>query len=162
MADKKPKKSKIDSNLVRQLADLLGETGLNEIEYGTDEWHLRVAKTGAGPVVASEIASSPIPPGAPSSAIAEPITAIDDVESHANHPGVIVSPMVGTAYISPDPESPPFVKVGDNIFEGDTLVLIEAMKVYNPIKATRSGKVTRVFINNGTPIEFGEPLMIIE
>ena len=70
--------------------------------------------------------------------------------------------MVGTAYISPDPESPPFVKVGDTISEGDTLLLIEAMKVYNPIKASRSGIVTRVFINNGTPIEFGEPLMIIE
>ncbi len=162
MADKKPKKSKIDANIVRQLADLLDETGLNEIEYGTDEWHLRVAKTGAGPIMAAEIAPSAVHPVAPSSAVSEPIIAIDDSESHANHPGVIVSPMVGTAYISPDPESPPFVKVGDKIFEGDTLVLIEAMKVYNPIKATRSGKVTRIFINNGTPIEFGEPLMIIE
>ena len=75
---------------------------------------------------------------------------------------VIKSPMVGTAYLSPDPESPPFVKVGDTVSEGNTLVLIEAMKVYNPIKAARSGIVKRVFINNGTPIEFGEPLMIIE
>jgi acetyl-CoA carboxylase biotin carboxyl carrier protein len=70
--------------------------------------------------------------------------------------------MVGTAYISPDPESPPFFKVGDTVLEGDTLVLIEAMKVFNPIKAARGGIVTRVFINNGTPIEFGEPLLIIE
>ena len=153
MVDKKSKKSKIDANIVRQLADLLDETGLNEIEYGTDEWHLRVAKTGT---------NSTTVPVVTTSIVAEPISVVDDSESHANHPGVIISPMVGTAYISPDPESPPFVKVGDTILEGDTLVLIEAMKVYNPIKAARSGTVTRVFINNGTPIEFGEPLMIIE
>ena len=153
MADKLPNKSKIDADMVRQLADLLDETGLNEIEYGTDEWHIRVAKTGTSPKTVSDVTPS---------VVAEPISGFDDSESHANHPGVVISPMVGTAYISPDPESPPFVKVGDNILEGDTLVLIEAMKVFNPIKSARSGTVTRVFINNGTPIEFGEPLMIIE
>lgn len=153
MVDKQPKKPKIDANIVRQLADLLEETGLNEIEYGTDEWHLRVAKTGAGPRTVAV--------ATPSEA-SEPVSSVNESESHANHPGVIISPMVGTAYISPDPESPPFVKVGDTILEGDTLLLIEAMKVYNPIKAARSGIVTRVFIDNGTPIEFGEPLMIIE
>jgi acetyl-CoA carboxylase biotin carboxyl carrier protein len=153
MVDKKSEKSKIDANIVRQLADLLDETGLNEIEYGTDEWHLRVAKNGMSPITV---------PIAPPSVVAEPSSVVGDSESHASHPGVIISPMVGTAYISPDPESPPFVKVGDTVIEGDTLILIEAMKVYNPIKAARSGTVTRVFINNGTPIEFGEPLMIIE
>lgn len=153
MVDKQTKKSKIDSDIVRQLADLLEETGLNEIEYGTEEWHLRVAKTGLSPKTVTV---------ATPSVASEPVSSVDDSESPANHPGVIVSPMVGTAYISPDPESPPFVKVGDTISEGDTLLLIEAMKVYNPIKASRSGIVTRVFINNGTPIEFGEPLMIIE
>jgi acetyl-CoA carboxylase biotin carboxyl carrier protein len=153
MVDKKSEKSKIDANIVRQLADLLDETGLNEIEYGTDEWHLRVAKNGMSPITVPIVSNS---------AVAEPNSVANDSESHASHPGVIVSPMVGTAYISPDPESPPFVKVGDTVLEGDTLVLIEAMKVYNPIKAARSGTVTRVFINNGTPIEFGEPLMIIE
>ena len=158
MADKKSKKSKIDDNMVRQLADLLDETGLNEIEYGTDEWHLRVAKTGT----TSNLVTESTPSVASQIAITEAVTATNDSENHANHPGVIVSPMVGTAYVSPDPESPPFVKVGDNISEGDTLVLIEAMKVYNPIKATQSGSVTRIFVNNGTPIEFGEPLMIIE
>ena len=153
MADKQPKKSKIDADMVRQLADLLDETGLSEIEYGTDEWHLRVAKGGITTVAA---------PAVTQAAEAEPTSSDDDSDSHANHPGVIVSPMVGTAYISPDPESPPFVKVGDAVSEGDTLVLIEAMKVFNPIKAARGGIVTRVFINNGTPIEFGEPLLIIE
>lgn len=156
MVDKQTKKSKIDASIVRQLADLLDETGLNEIEYGTDEWHLRVAKTG--------ITSNMVPVTAPlvDAAAIERNSVADDNESHASHPGVVISPMVGTAYISPDPESPPFVKVGDSISEGDTLVLIEAMKVFNPIKATQSGIVTRVFIKNGTPIEFGEPLMIIE
>lgn len=162
MVDKKTKKSKIDTKMVRQLADLLDETGLNEIEYGNDEWHLRVAKTGASPIVVSGSTPSALPTITPQLDPNEPVTEINDSESHANHPGVIVSPMVGTVYVSPDPESPPFVKVGDNISEGDTLVLIEAMKVYNPIKATKSGLVTRIFINNGTPIEFGEPLMVIE
>ena len=162
MVDKKTKKSKIDTKMVRQLADLLDETGLNEIEYGNDEWHLRVAKTGANPIEVSGSTPSALPTITPQLDPNEPVTEINDSESHANHPGVIVSPMVGTVYVSPDPESPPFVKVGDNISEGDTLVLIEAMKVYNPIKATKSGLVTRIFINNGTPIEFGEPLMIIE
>ena len=162
MANKKPKKSKIDANIVRQLADLLDETGLNEIEYGTDEWHLRDAKAGTSIPISSQSAHSDMPQILPQTTVAEPVTVATDNDSHADHPGVIVSPMVGTAYVSPDPESPPFVKVGDNISEGDTLILIEAMKVYNPIKATRSGSVTRIFIKNGTPIEFGEPLMIIE
>ena len=153
MVDKQPNKSKIDADMVRQLADLLDETGLNEIEYGTNEWHLRVAKGGITNVAAPTVTQA---------AVAEPASSEDESDSHANHPGVIISPMVGTAYISPDPESPPFVKVGDTVSEGDTLVLIEAMKVFNPIKAARSGRVTRVFINNGTPIEFGEPLLIIE
>ena len=153
MVDKKPKKSKIDANIVRQLADLLDENGLNEIEYGTDEWHIRVTKNGMSPQTVPVVTHS---------VVAEPISVVDESESHANHPGVVISPMVGTAYISPDPESPPFVKVGDTVLEGDTLVLVEAMKVFNPIKAARNGTVTRVFINNGTPIEFGEPLMIIE
>lgn len=153
MVDKQSKKSEINADIVRQLADLLEETGLSEIEYGTDEWHLRVAKTGLSP--------KSVPVAVPS-VVSEPASSDDESESHANHPGVIVSPMVGTAYLSPDPESPPFVKVGDTVSEGNTLVLIEAMKVYNPIKAARSGIVKRVFINNGTPIEFGEPLMIIE
>ena len=153
MADKQPKKSKIDADMVRQLADLLDETGLNEIEYGTDEWHLRVAKGGIATLAAPTVTQA---------AVAETASSDHESDSQINNPGVIISPMVGTAYISPDPESPPFVKVGDTVSEGDTLVLIEAMKVFNPIKAARGGQVTRVFINNGTPIEFGEPLLIIE
>lgn len=154
MADKKTEKSKIDADLVRQLAGLLEETGLSEIEYGTDEWHLRVAKGGVVSAMAPVAVETPKIDAVASHG--------NDENAHADHPGVVVSPMVGTAYISADPETPPFVKIGDQVSEGDTLLLIEAMKVFNPIKASRAGKVTRIFIGSGTPVEFGEPLMIIE
>jgi len=154
MADKATKKSKIDSEMVRQLAELLHETGLTEIEYGSGDWHLRVAKGGVQQTVAAAPVASQEAP------LSE--TLVDDHDAHASHPGVVVSPMVGTVYTSPDPESPAFVKVGDQVSEGDTLVLIEAMKVFNPVKATKAGKVSRMFIGNGTPVEFGEPLLIIE
>ncbi len=153
MADKQPKNSKIDADMVRQLADLLDETGLSEIEYGTNDWHLRVAKGG---VAMTSVAPAPL--AAAPKAEAPP----EENESHADHPGVVISPMVGTAYTTADPDSPPFVKVGDTVSEGDTLVLIEAMKVFNPIKAAKGGKVARIFVDNGTPVEFGEPLLIIE
>jgi acetyl-CoA carboxylase biotin carboxyl carrier protein len=156
MADNKPKKSKIDADLVRQLAGLLDETGLSEIEYGTDEWHLRVAKGGVAVATTAPVSIAEAPKAESTG------TPADEAGAHADHPGVVVSPMVGTAYTTADPETPPFVKIGDQISEGDTLLLIEAMKVFNPIKAARAGKVTRIFIDNGTPIEFGEPLMIIE
>jgi len=154
MADKKPEKSKIDADLVRQLAALLEETGLSEIEYGTDEWHLRVAKGG--------VALAPAAVAVETHKVDASVSHANDEPAHADHPGVIVSPMVGTAYTAADPETPSFVKIGDQVAVGDTLLLIEAMKVFNPIKAARAGKVTRVFIDNGTPVEFGEPLMIIE
>lgn len=136
-------------NLVRKLAELLNDTGLTEIEYGKDDWHIRIAKQGV-----------------PVSTVAAPVAAAPATEAagdnHANHPGAVTSPMVGIVYNSPDPESPPFVKVGDQVNEGDTLLLIEAMKVFNPIKSPKSGKVSRILINSGTPVEFGEPLIIIE
>ena len=152
MADKKPNKSKIDADLVRQLAGLLDETGLSEIEYGTEDWHLRVAKGGVASVSAAPLAAP----------VAVEAAHANDEPAHADHPGVVVSPMVGTAYTSADPETPAFVKIGDQVGVGDTLLLIEAMKVFNPIKAAKAGKVTRIFIDSGTPVEFGEPLMIIE
>ncbi len=145
----KSPKTDIDAGLVRKLADLLDETGLTEIEYGGKDWHLRVAKTTAAkPATAGD---------------AQPVSEWQSVaEAAIDHPGVVVSPMVGVVYITPDPDSPPFVKVGDEVGEGDTLLLIEAMKVFNPIKAPKAGKVTRILVGNGTPVEFGEPLMIIE
>ena len=156
MADKKKtSKTEIDSELVRQLAGLLEETGLSEIEYGAGDWHLRVAKGGV-----SMPAAVAAPTAAPVAASAPELSGDDD--HHSDHPGVVVSPMVGTVYTTSEPDEPSFVKIGDQVSEGDTLVLIEAMKVFNPVKAVRSGKVSRIFISNGSPVEFGEPLMIIE
>ncbi len=153
MADKKKtSKTEIDSDLVRQLAGLLEETGLSEIEYGSGDWHLRVSKGGV-PMAAAFAAPAAIA-AAPDQSSGE--------EHHGEHPGVVISPMVGTVYTTAEPDQPPFVKVGDVVSEGDTLVLIEAMKVFNPVKAARAGKVSRIFVNNATPVEFGEPLMIIE
>ena len=145
-------KPQIDSALVHQLAQLLDETGLTEIEYGTQEWHLRVAKGGVAPAAFAAVAgpSAPAPVVAPAE------------NDPAKHPGAILSPMVGVAYIRPEPDTPPFIQVGDEVREGQTLVLIEAMKVFNPIKCTRAGKITRILVANGAPVEYGEPLLIVE
>ena len=119
--------------------------------------HLRVAKGTSNPTIQSVLSSA-----SKEITTEEVDNKILEESKYANHPGVVISPIVGTAYISPDPDSAPFVKVGDAVSVGDTLILVEAMKVFNPIKAPHAGTVTRVFINNGTPIEFGEPLLIIE
>ena len=152
---KSRKKADVDEDLVRKLANLLQETGLTEIEYGTEDWHLRVVR-----------GTSPSTPGtganpAPATA-AETAGAAETAERVADHPGVVTAPMVGVVYMAPEPDEPPFVNVGDTVAEGQTLLLIEAMKVFNPITAPRAGKVARILIGSGTPVEFGEPLLIIE
>ena len=150
----KTQKTVIDEHLIRQLAALLDETGLNEIEYGKDDLTVRVAKNvGIAP-------NSLIVAADPSPIVSSPAPAESDAS--ADHPGAITSPMVGVVHTSADPHSPPFVKVGDEVSEGQTLVLIEAMKVFNPIVASIAGKVTRILVTNGSPVEFGEPLIIIE
>jgi acetyl-CoA carboxylase biotin carboxyl carrier protein len=141
----------INAERVRQLSRLLDETGLDEIEYSGPDWRVRVVRRGARPPAAAAEA-----PEAPSQPAAE------TAETFAAHPGVVKSPMVGVVYTSPDPSTPPFVRVGDQIAEGQTLLLIEAMKVFNPIKAPRSGRLARVFVTTGTPVEYGEPLVLIE
>ncbi len=147
------KKTDIDENLIRTLAGLLDETGLSEIEYGKDGLNIRVAKNG------TVITASPPTPITP---VAATVAPTDGGEDMASHPGAVTSPMVGVAYTSSDPDSPPFVKVGDQVSVGQTLLLIEAMKVFNPITATKAGKVVQVLVENGGPVEFGAPLMIIE
>lgn len=145
----------IDDALVRQLAELLDETGLTEIEYGRDGWHVRVSKGGghAVPVAA---------PPAPLSAPAQSLAVDSGADSGSVQQGAVTSPMVGVVYLSADPQSEPYVKVGDNVSEGDTLCLIEAMKVFNPIRSPKAGKVTRILVNSGAPVEFGEALVVIE
>ncbi len=153
---KSRKKADVDEDLVRKLANLLDETGLTEIEYGTKDWHLRVVR-----------GTSPTTPGtganpAAAAAAAETAGAAEGAERDADHPGVVTAPMVGVVYTAPEPGEPPFINVGDTVAEGQTLLLIEAMKVFNPITAPRAGKVARILIGSGTPVEFGEPLLIIE
>ncbi len=150
----KQPKSAVDADLIRTLADLLDETGLKEIEYGSGDWNVRVVRESAGTVVA---ASTPL------ASTAQPaIGAATEAETFADHPGLVASPMVGVVYTSPEPGQPSFVKVGDQVTEGDSILLIEAMKVFNPIKAPCSGRVARIFIGTEDPVEYGEPLMIIE
>jgi len=146
----------IDEDLVRKLAQLLDETGLSEIEYGQGDLSIRVAKqTQAVQAIAAPAAPTAAAPAAPAASAAAD-TSLQD------HPGAVAAPMVGVAYTSPEPGAPAFVQVGDEVTEGQTIFLIEAMKVFNPIGAPRSGRVTRILIDNETPVEFGETLAIIE
>ncbi|WP_029007136.1 acetyl-CoA carboxylase biotin carboxyl carrier protein [Azospirillum halopraeferens] len=147
----------IDGDLIRKLADLLRETGLSEIEFAEGEKRIRVTRSApaaalAVPTVAAPAAPPAVLPAAGPSRGAAP----------AGHPGAVTSPMVGTAYVAAEPNSPPFVKVGDTVKAGQTLLIIEAMKVMNPIKAPRGGTVTEVMVADAQPVEFGEVLMIIE
>lgn len=149
----KPAKPTIDEDLVRKLAELLDETGLSEIEYGQDGLNVRVARQ-------LSVSQGVVAPAAPPQSAAQSDAPVEPAAPP--HPGTVAAPMVGVAYTAPEPGSPPFVQVGDEVKEGQTLFLIEAMKVFNPIASPRAGRVTRVFIENETPVEYGEPLAIIE
>ena len=146
---------KIDSAAIKKLASLLEETGLNEIEVAEGDSKIRVKKQGDGPVsyAAAPAAATGIVPA--STAPAAPA-------SSENHPGALKSPMVGTCYMSSEPGAPAFVKKGDSISVGDTICIIEAMKVMNPIKATKAGVVKDILVSDAQPVEFGEVLIVIE
>ena len=142
----------VDLKLVRQLAELLDETKLSEIEVEDSGRKIRVVRN-MTVTAAVAPAAAPVVAAAPALAPAAPI---------GDHPGTVKSPMVGTAYLSPDPDAPPFVAVGGSIKEGDTILIIEAMKVMNPIVAPRAGKVTQILVGSGQPVEFDQPLVVIE
>jgi acetyl-CoA carboxylase biotin carboxyl carrier protein len=150
-----PDKLTIDPDLIRHLADLLKETGLGEIEYAEGERRIRVAVPGT--VMASVAAVSPAP-----AAIAAAATPTAGAAAEAPTAGALTSPMVGTVYLAPEPNAASFVKVGDKVREGQTVLIIEAMKVMNAIRAPRAGTVTRILVANGAPVEYGEPLLVIE
>lgn len=147
----------VDKQLIRDLAALLDETGLTEIEIEQDDHRLRIVRQPAS-VAASVAMPAPAAPGAANGA-ATPAPAEADPGSH---PGAVTSPMVGTAYRAPDPTAAPFVNVGDTIQAGQTVVIIEAMKTFNEIPAPRSGVVKAIMVDNGTPVEYGDVLLIIE
>jgi acetyl-CoA carboxylase biotin carboxyl carrier protein len=145
----------IDGEAIKKLAEILVDTDLTEIEYEDDGRRIRVArKKEIAAIAQAPVAVAPTPAPA-AMASSEPAKAAD-------HHNAIKSPMVGTVYIAPEPGTPPFVKVGDTVSLGQTLLIIEAMKVMNPIKAPRAGKITSFFVKDGTPVEFGEPLLVIE
>ncbi len=153
---------KIDAKAIRQLAELLDETGLTEIEVAEGDQMIRVNKGGSfvgapqGQFLPANF-NMPSDPAAPQQAnTAKPATVTGD------HPGAVTSPMVGTAYLTPEPSAPAFVKKGDTVNVGDTLLIIEAMKVMNPIKASKSGTVTQILVESGKPVEYGDVLMVIE
>jgi acetyl-CoA carboxylase biotin carboxyl carrier protein len=143
----------IDQQLIRDLADLLRETELSEIEIEQAGLRLRVAR---------QISAAPVAAMAAAAATATAPAASEPVSDLANHPGAVASPMVGTVYVAPEPSEPPFVKVGDTVSEGQTLLIVEAMKTMNQIPAPKSGRIAQILISNGQPVEYGEPLIIIE
>jgi acetyl-CoA carboxylase biotin carboxyl carrier protein len=143
----------VDADLIRELAQLLDETGLTEIEFERSGARVRVARQGL-PIAAlarpAHVGETPAP------------TALAGSADPGKHPGLVVSPMVGTAYFAPEPGARPFVEVGSVVRTGDTLLIVEAMKTMNQIPAPRAGTVIQILIEDGQPVEFGEPLMIIE
>lgn len=146
-----------EQKLIRELAELLNETGLSEIEIEKSGLKVRVARTLH---VAAAVHSAPVHAAGAASAAAAPAVAAG--ADPAKHPGAVKSPMVGTAYRSPEPGAPAFIEVGARVNAGDTLLIIEAMKTMNQIPATKGGTVSAILFENGQPVEYGEPLVIIE
>ena len=169
MATKKPAAGNksgmnVDTALVRELAELLNETNLTEIEVEDDDRKIRVSRSGgmmapapayAAPMPAPMAAPAPAPAAAPAPAPA-PVE-----EAPADNADALKSPMVGTVYLAPEPGAANFVKVGDSVSEGDTLLIVEAMKVMNPITADKAGTIKSILVENAQPVEFDQPLVVI-
>jgi acetyl-CoA carboxylase biotin carboxyl carrier protein len=154
-----------DPEAVRQLANILADTGLTEIEIEGKEGRIRLVRAHAPAAVQTHVMSQPhmmAAPAAAAVAAAPAAIAVAVPEDPAQHPGVVLSPMVGVAYLSSEPGAPPFITVGAVVTAGQTLLLIEAMKTFNQIKAPKAGTVTRIFVTPGAPVEYGEPLLIVE
>ena len=152
----------VDTALIETLAELLQRTGLTEIELAEGDSRIRVARE-PQPLVTSVPPSSPASPSAAAASAAPPGATESAAGTAADrHPGAVLAPMVGTVYLTPEPGAPPFADVGAEVREGQTLLIIEAMKVMNPIRAPKSGRIAKVLVSNGDPIEYGELLLIIE
>ncbi len=161
MADKPSEKNgKFDTGLIRELAAILREADLGEIEIEQSGVRIKVAKAKQAVTVSAPVAAAhaPVATAAPAATTAAPATKA----SLRDHPGAVKSPMVGTVYLQAEEGAARFIKVGDTVNAGQTLLLIEAMKTFNPVTAPRAGKVSQILIDNQQPVEFGEPLVIIE
>ena len=148
-----------DIELIRALAAVLDEAGLTEIEIGEGEGRIRIARKPAPAAAASPPPAAAVQPApAPPPPVDTPAPGADD----AAHPGAVISPLVGVVYVAPEPGGRPFAAVGDEIGEGDTLFIVEAMKTMNPVRAPRPGRVARILAENGARVEYGEVLLILE
>lgn len=162
----------VDLALLRTIAELIAESDLTEFEVEKGDLRIRAARTPAPPVPTTvTIAAPPVAPAAYASAPHAPAhapaakhapAAPAAEESLADHPGAVKSPMVGTAYLRPNPDAKPFIEIGTRVSAGDKLLLIEAMKTFNDIVAPKSGVVTAIIVEDGQPVEYGEPLLVIE
>ncbi len=149
-----------DFDLIRELAALLEETGLSEIEIGEGPGRVRVARTVGGTTYAAPAALQPAPAAEPQGA--DIVDVHKPVNVDSSHPGAVISPLVGVAYDAPEPGAEPFTKVGEQVSEGQTLFIVEAMKTMNPIRAPRGGRVAKILAENGAPVEYGEVLLVLE
>ncbi len=150
---------RFDPAQIRELARILRDTDLSEIELVEKDSRIRVVRQ------VTVAAPAPVPAGvaaAPGASAAASPPAVAVPEAEPPHPGAVTSPMVGVVYLAPEPGSPPFVQLGARVAQGQTVLLIEAMKTFNQIKAPKAGTVTRILVENGAPVEYGEPLMVIE
>ncbi len=155
------KDNPFDPELVRELANMIADTDLSEIEVEKGDLRIRVARTIHAAMtapVAAPAALAPAPVVAPPPAAADASAA----KPGAPHPGTVLSPMVGTAYRKPSPDAKAFVEIGSKVQAGDKVLLVEAMKTFNEIVAPRAGTVTAIYVEDGTPVEYGEPLLVIE
>ena len=148
-----------DPATIRELAQILRESDLTEIELVDNDMRVKLVRQVTVAAMAMPMAAAHVGPAVTALA---PAPAAPAAEIDADHPGAVNSPMVGVAYLSAEPTAAPFVTLGSKVTQGQTLLLIEAMKTYNQIKAPRAGTVTRILVESGTPVEFGEPLMIVE
>ena len=150
-----------DAAAIRTLAGLLAETGLTEIEYAVGDTRIRVAREPTG-TVAPAHAPTATNGAAPPHQEPQPHAPEKPATNGASHPGTVTSPIVGIAYLATEPGAPPFVRVGDTVNEGQTLLIIEAMKVMNQIRAPHAGRVTQIFAEDGEPVEYGAALLLVE
>ena len=156
-----------DVAFIKALAELLRDNDLTELQvkrdYGEDDsLNVRVSRQSVVAAAPTAVQAAPAPAAAPVAAPAAPAAAAEAPEDPASHPGAVTSPMVGTVYLQPEPGAPSFIKVGDSVSEGDTLLIVEAMKTMNHIPAPKSGTVKRILVEDGAAVEFGSPLVIVE
>ncbi len=159
----------LDTKVISKLAEILDKSNLTELEYEDEGCRICLTRDFSAravppaPMAPVPPMMMPVPPvPAPAAPAAPEVSAPAADDDYSKNPGSVKSPMVGVVYLSSDPNTPNYVKVGDSVAEGDTVCLIEAMKTYNPVKAHRSGKVSKILVESGDPVEYGEPLVIIE